>query len=247
MLDRNQEYVLLGSCFSQNVGERMQAEGYRAVCNPLGTLFNPESIRNTVHQALAGSSAELPLFWDEAMQEWRCWWANTRFRHPQEDAARCEVQNAYAELGQALRRADHLFLTLGTNVCYRLRENDIVVSNCQRQPDALFVEDTLSLDDTVRILCDTIDLLRQHNPSLHITFTVSPFRYKKYGWHRSQLSKAVLLLAIDRVCGMYPGQTDYFPSYEIMMDELRDHAYYAEDGLHPSAEAVEIIWNRLCT
>ncbi len=246
MLDRDQKYVLLGSCFSQNVGERMQAEGYPAVCNPLGTLFNPESVRNTVRHALAGSAAELPMFLDEAMQEWRCWLANTRFRHSREEEARNMVQQAYAGLGEALRRADRLFITLGTNVCYRLRDGGMVVSNCQRQPDSLFVEDSLSLDDTVQILCETIGMLLHSNPTLNITFTLSPFRYRKYGWHRSQLSKAVLLLAIDRTCGMFPGQVDYFPSYEIMMDELRDYAYYAADGLHPAPEAVEIIWNRLC-
>lgn len=245
-MDRNQKYVLLGSCFSQNVGERMQTEGYQSVCNPLGTLFNPESIRNTVRHALTGVPSALPMFRDEAMREWRCWWANTRFRHQSEDEARCLVQEAYTGLGQALRRADRLFLTLGTNVCYRLRADGMVVSNCQRQPDALFMEDSLSLEDTAGVLCETMDLLLCHNRSLHITFTVSPFRYRKYGWHRSQLSKAVLLLAIDRVCRTYPGHADYFPSYEIMMDELRDHAYYAADGLHPSPEAVEIIWNRLC-
>lgn len=245
MLDRNQKYVLLGSCFSQNVGERMQAEGYGTVCNPLGTLFNPESIRNIVRHALCGLPGELPMFRDAAMQEWRCWWANTRFRHDVEDEARRCVQEAYDALGRALRGADRLFLTLGTNVCYRLREGGLVVSNCQRQPDVLFREETLSLARTESILVETMELLLGHCPNLRITFTVSPFRYRKYGWHRSQLSKAVLLLAIDRVCAMYPGQADYFPSYEIMMDELRDYSFYAVDGLHPSPEAVEIIWNRL--
>lgn len=245
-MDRQQKYVLLGSCFSQNIGMRMQAEGYSAVCNPLGTLFNPESVRNTVRHALAGVPAGLPMFRDEAMQEWRCWWANTCFRHRCEDEARREVQQAYTELGLALRQAHRLFLTLGTNVCYRLRTDGTVVSNCQRQPDVLFSEESLSLENTVQVLAETVRLLRACNPSLRITFTVSPFRYRKYGWHRSQLSKAVLLLAIDSVCGMFPGEVDYFPSYEIMMDELRDYAYYAADGLHPSPEAVEIIWNRLC-
>ena len=246
MLDRNKKYVLLGSCFSQNVGEKIQAEGYRCMCNPLGTLFNPDSILHTVRQALCGDASSLPMFRDEAMQEWRCWWANTRFRHPVEAEARRMVQEAYTALGQALKQADRLFLTLGTNVCYRLRENGITVSNCQRQPDVLFTEDSLSLEDTVQVLRETMELLLRHNPDFNITFTLSPFRYRKYGWHRSQLSKAVLLLAIDRVCAMFPDRVDYFPSYEIMMDELRDYAYYAEDGLHPAPEAVDIIWNRLC-
>ena len=246
MLDRSKKYVLLGSCFSQNIGVRMQAEGYMAVCNPLGTLFNPESVLNTVRHALGGIAKDLPMFWDESMREWRCWIANTHFRNFVEEEARNLVQQAYAELGQAIRQADRMFITLGTNVCYRLRDNGMVVSNCQRQPEALFAVDSLSLEDTVLVLQETINLLFSQNPKLKITFTVSPFRYRKYGWHRSQLSKSVLLLAIDSICKMFPGQTDYFPSYEIMMDELRDYSYYAADGLHPSADAVDIIWNRLC-
>ena len=246
MLDKTQKYVLLGSCFSQYMGERMEAEGYQALCNPLGTLFNPESIRNTVCHALGGGADVLPMFRDEAMQEWRCWWANTRFRAPQEEDARALVQDAFRVLGDALCHADRLFLTLGTNVCYRLVDDGMVVSNCQRQPDCLFQESTLSVEEVCVVLAHTIDCLLAQNTTLRITFTVSPYRYRKYGWHRSQLSKATLLLAIDEMQRRYPEHVDYFPSYEMMMDELRDYRYYAPDGLHPSPEAVDIIWNRLC-
>lgn len=224
----------------------MEAEGYDVVCNPLGTLYNPESVRLTVRQALDGVEESLPMFFDTAMQEWRCWLANTRFRGSTETGARAMVHEAYSRLGDSLRRADRVFLTLGTNVCYRLVEGGIVVSNCQRQPDALFCEETLPVDDVCGALRDTVDRLLAANSTMQITFTVSPYRYRKYGWHRSQLSKAVLLLAIDEVQRMYDGRVDYFPSYEIMMDELRDYSYYASDGLHPSETAVDIIWKRLC-
>lgn len=250
MLNKAKKYVLLGSCFSQYMGARMEAEGYHAVCNPLGTLFNPESIRNTVLHALKGNADGLPMFRDEAMQEWRCWWANTRFRNEEEALSRAEVQGTFFELGKSLREADKLFITLGTNVCYRLTEKTpypmMCVSNCQRQADVLFVEDRLSLDKVVEVMEETLEVLFAENPSLQVTFTLSPFRYKKYGWHGSQLSKATLLLAIDALQKGYQERVDYFPSYEIMMDELRDYKYYADDGLHPNMEAVEIIWNRLC-
>lgn len=246
MFDRGQKYVFLGSCFAQHIGGKMGSEGYDVVCNPLGTLFNPESIRLTVRQSLYGNEATLPMFMDSAMQEWRCWWANTRFRADSELAARMMVQDSYNGLGQDLRQAGRVFLTLGTNVCYRLVNDGLVVSNCQRQPDTLFEEETLSFDEVCRSLKDTLDCLLGANPTLRITFTVSPYRYRKYGWHRSQLSKAVLLLSIDKIVGLYGEQVDYFPSYEIMMDELRDYSYYAPDGLHPSEGAVDIIWKRLC-
>lgn len=246
MLDKTQKYVLLGSCFSQYMGERMESEGYHALCNPVGTLFNPESIRNTVCHALCGGAESLPMFHDRAMQEWRCWWANTRFRADSEDEARALVQEPFRALGDALYHAGRLFLTLGTNVCYRLVENGMAVSNCQRQADRLFREDSLSLQQTCEVLEETLQALFTKNPDIRITFTLSPYRYRKYGWHRSQLSKATLLLAVDEMVRRYPGRVDYFPSYEIMMDELRDYRYYAPDGLHPSPEAVDIIWNRLC-
>lgn len=246
MLEKNKKYVLLGSCFSQYMGERMQSEDYDAMCNPLGTLFNPESIRNTVLHALMGSVDGLPMLYDEAMGEWRCWWANTRFRAASEDEARALVQESFRALNDALSHADRLFLTLGTNVCYRLVKNGMVVSNCQRQSDRLFSEESLSLRQTCEVLEETLQTLFAKNPDIRITFTLSPFRYRKYGWHRSQLSKATLLLAIDEMVRKYPARVDYFPSYEIMMDELRDYRYYAEDGLHPAPEAVDIIWNRLC-
>ena len=145
------------------MGLRMQAEGYDAVCNPMGTLFNPESIRNTIVHALEGGAENLPMFYDEAMKEWRCWLANTRFRAPQESEARALVQEVFSSLGEDLRKAHRLFITLGTNVCYRLKDDGLVVSNCQRQPDRLFVEDTLSVDKLCIVLSQTICCLASYN------------------------------------------------------------------------------------
>ena len=250
MLRLSDRYVLLGSCFSQYMGEKMALEGYPVVCNPLGTLFNPESIRLTVTHALEGRREDLPVFFDESMREWRCWWANTRFSATSYEGVAGAVQATFESLGEELRRAQHLFLTLGTNVCYRLREDGMVVTNCQRQPDVLFSEYTLSLSEVQHSLQLTLETLWRANPNLRVTFTISPYRYRKYGWHRSQLSKAVLLLAVDYIqqqtSSAGTGRVDYFPSYEIMMDELRDFGYYASDGLHPSRGAIDIIWKRLC-
>ena len=134
-------------------------------------------------------------------------------------------------------------LTLGTNHVYILKETGEIVDNCRKQPQSLFIERQLSVDECASYLRQTIALLREANPQVHVILTVSPIRYRKYGYHGSQLSKATLLLAADRVANELG--VDYFPSYEIMNDELRDYRFYAPDMLHPSDQAVEYIYQRL--
>ena len=136
------------------------------------------------------------------------------------------------------------FLTLGTNHVYRLKETGEIVDNCQKRPQTLFIEEELSVDDCADYLEQTIELLRQMNPDVQVVLTVSPIRYRKYGYHGSQLSKATLLLAADKVCGSNPAVC-YFPAYEIVNDELRDYRFYQADMLHPSDQTVEYIWQRL--
>ncbi len=139
-----------------------------------------------------------------------------------------------------------VFLTLGTNHVYRLKESGEIVDNCEKRPAALFQEEELSVEQCAEALQQAISILRQHNPNVRIVLTVSPIRYRKYGYHESQLSKATLLLAIHRVVSGSPADTiAYFPAYEIMNDELRDYRFYASDMLHPSEQAVDYIWERL--
>ena len=140
-----------------------------------------------------------------------------------------------------------VFLTLGTNHVYRLKETGEIVDNCQKQPQSLFTEEELSVEACADYLTKAITILRQANPDIHIVLTVSPIRYRKYGYHGSQLSKATLLLAINKVIShLFPFTSHlyYFPAYEIVNDELRDYRFYKEDMLHPSDQAVEYIWQR---
>lgn len=138
------------------------------------------------------------------------------------------------------------FLTLGTNHVYRLKETGEIVDNCEKRPAALFQEEELSVNVCADYLTQTISLLRQVNPDIRIVITVSPIRYRKYGYHGSQLSKATLLLAVEKLFTLQaPLYTTYFPAYEIVNDELRDYRFYASDMLHPSQQAVDYIWERL--
>ena len=140
-----------------------------------------------------------------------------------------------------------VFLTLGTNHVYRLKETGEIVDNCEKRPAALFEEEELTVDECAEYLQKAVELLRSHQPDVQVVMTVSPIRYRKYGYHESQLSKATLLLAIDKLLHLTSdiGHLTYFPAYEIVMDELRDYRFYAADMLHPSEQAVDYIWERL--
>ena len=136
--------------------------------------------------------------------------------------------------------------TLGTNHVYRLKETGEIVDNCEKRPASLFEEEELSIDACADYLQQAINILHKRRSDVRIILTVSPIRYRKYGYHESQLSKATLLLAIDKLLHQTSDirHLHYFPAYEIMMDELRDYRFYADDMLHPSAQAVEYIWQR---
>lgn len=134
--------------------------------------------------------------------------------------------------------------TLGTNRVYVLKETGKVVDNCQRRPQNLFCERQLAVEECVESLSESVKILCRRNPNVRIIVTVSPIRYAKYGYHGSQLSKATLLLAADRLVQIYPETVTYFPAYELINDELRDYRFYREDMLHPTDQAVEYIWQR---
>ena len=146
-----------------------------------------------------------------------------------------------------------VFLTLGTNHVYRLKETGEIVDNCQKRPQSLFLEEELSVDECTAYLAQTVEMLRERNSEVHVVLTVSPIRYRKYGYHESQLSKATLLLSVRELISRsssphssFPvSHLHYFPAYEIVLDELRDYRFYAEDMLHPSRQAVDYIWERL--
>lgn len=135
-------------------------------------------------------------------------------------------------------------LTLGTNHVYILKETGEIVDNCRKRPQRLFREEQLTVDGCLGYLSRAVETLLSRNPDVRVVVTVSPIRYAKYGFHGSALSKAVLLLAADRLVAAYPDVVEYFPAYEIVNDELRDYRFYAEDMLHPSQQAVAYIWER---
>ncbi len=159
------------------------------------------------------------------------------------------MYNPVSVLYTVRRVANHTFdtavFTLGTNHVYVERATGEIVDNCQKRPQREFEERELTVEECVDALREAITLLRQANPKVNIIITVSPIRYAKYGYHGSQLSKAVLLLAADKVIKEEGERVYYFPAYEIVNDELRDYRFYKADMLHPNEQAVEYIWEQL--
>lgn len=157
-------------------------------------------------------------------------------------SVRHTVERAVADAADEPPRI--VVLTLGTNHVYILNATGEIVDNCRKQPQRLFTERELAVDECLHHLAATVDLLRQRREDVKVIITVSPIRYAKYGYHGSRLSKAVLLLAADRLATDYASTVTYFPAYEIVCDELRDYRFYAADMLHPSETAVEYVYER---
>lgn len=236
--------LLLGSCFADAVGQRLStAMPADHVCpNPFGVLYNPASIATAVEMAHSDSLPAAACFagsdgW------WHSWFHASTASAESREACQQKAEAALHSAAEALRSADMLIVTFGTTHTYTHQQHGFTVANCHKEVPTTFRQDEMSISDIVSIWEPLWTMLHKHYPRLHLVFTVSPYRYKAYGLHASQLAKATLLLATERLCALHP-QIHYFPAYEILLDELRDYRYYADDLLHPSALAADYIFER---
>ncbi|MBO5740810.1 MAG: GSCFA domain-containing protein, partial [Bacteroidaceae bacterium] len=211
-------FVFLGSCFAQHVGSRFSDYGMQATVNPLGVLYNPLSIERVIMQTVQ-PCVEPYIFQHEG--QFRCWLAGTQYLADTAEGCAAQIRETLSGLKHGIENARYVFITLGTNVVYRHKQLDAVVCNCHRVPQQAFIEERIPLDQCTESLLRTVKSLLEINPDIRLIFTVSPYRYAKYGYHGSQLSKSVLLLAVESVCESFPDVCHYFPSYEILLDELR--------------------------
>lgn len=232
--------LFVGSCFAEHVGRFLAEARFRCRVNPFGVLYNPESIAAVLRLVAGSRGLEAEDFF-EAGGRWHSWLNDSSFDADGEEACRHGLEEAVESVATGLQDSKALFLTLGTNRIYINKVCGRVVGNCHKQPGTLFAERSLTADEAAEALERALVDLWRMAPRLQVVFTVSPYRYAKYGFHESRLGKAALLLAVDALCRKYPGSCSYFPAYEIMLDELRDYRFYAEDMLHPSATAVRYI------
>ncbi len=241
--------LLVGSCFADEIGEKMLRGGFEAMVNPFGTLYNPASIAASLLRTISEREYvkdSVELIHDELDGMWHSWMHHSRFSSTEQEVLIEKMNRTMHEVGTFLREADVLIVTLGTAIIYRIKETGMLVANCHKQPDSLFVRERLSAYDIADQWQMLLQLLESVNPKLKVIFTVSPIRHKRDGFHVNQISKGILLQSLDEIvnCKSSNGKCYYFPSYEIMMDELRDYRFYADDMIHPSEKAVEYIWQR---
>ena len=238
----NDKIFILGSCFADNIGQKMIDLGFDVCVNPFGTIYNPVSICNSIARLSSG----IPFSEDECVPMGAGAGLICSFSHHTSFARRTDdefLDVANAALKEAERRwkaATKVIITLGTAWIYEYSRTGEVVSNCLKIDAKEFTRRRLSVRESSTLL---MNMLARH-PDKEFIFTVSPIRHLKDSAHGNQLSKSTLLLTLDEVLAKFPDRCDYFPAYEILLDELRDYRFYAPDMVHPSSQAVDYLWSR---
>jgi len=227
--------LLLGSCFSDNIGNFLAKSRFSVFSNPFGTLFNPVSIASLLKMTIDSTlfTDNYHYFFDE---RWVSFAHHGSFSHRDKTQFITQIEQQWHDTKTFLKKTNFLFITFGTAYCYRFVERDLVVANCHKIPNTQFEKFRLKTEDIVQIYTDIVQKLQQINPLLKIIFTVSPVRHLGDGFHENQLGKSALHLAVEQLIDNK--NIFYFPSYEILIDDLRDYRFYAEDLCHPAENAV---------
>ena len=241
-IDYNSRLMMLGSCFAENMGSKFSYYKFDVDVNPCGIIYNPLSVANVLRLLVEGKRFEKNDL-REVGGKWVSLFHHGAFSSADPDECLHRINDRLTKATGELRTLDLLVITWGTAWVYKYIPENIIVSNCHKIPSREFERSRLSVEDIVREYLVLIERLREINPGLRILFTVSPIRHWKDGAHGNQLSKATLLLAIDRLREEIQ-HVYYFPAYEIVLDELRDYRFYAEDMLHVSGFTVDYIWER---
>ena len=240
-LHHSDKVLLLGSCFSDNIGAKMQGALIQAMVNPMGTLYNPMSIARGVYRLIDNEPiAGRDLFMQGGV--WNSYDFHSRHSLPDKQATIDRMNQRIEQGHQALQQAQLLTITLGTAIVYRLKATGEVVANCHKVPQHEFERRMATVDEMTDELDKMLTRLHEFNAELRIILTVSPIRHIADGLDTNSLSKALLRVAIHEVMTRHREYCDYFPAYEIMLDDLRDYRFYSNDMVHPSDVAVEYIW-----
>ncbi len=244
-INYHSEVLLLGSCFSENIGAKLAYFKFQSQQNPFGILFHPLAIEKVLKKAIRKEeyTANEVFFFNES---WHCFDAHSSLSQTSKEKILTALNEAIVVLSAYIVKASHICITLGTAWTYRNTATQNVVANCHKVPQKEFVKELLTVPQIVKSLENTIESIRRINKTAQVIFTVSPVRHLKDGFVANQRSKAHLITAIHQflMSQKCAANCSYFPAYEIMMDELRDYRFYTSDMVHPNELAVAYIWER---
>lgn len=238
-LDYNSAIMLLGSCFSDNIGNFFGRHRFDVCSNPFGVLFNPVSIDHAVRMMLHPEMFDKDRYFYKNRDLWVSFAHHGRFSRENYETFEQNIDEQLQNASEFLYRTDYLFVTFGTAFCYKFLPRDLIVSNCHKIPNTQFDRIRLDVKKIVSQWNQTLQQLLEVRPDLKMIFTVSPVRHIGDGMHENTLSKSVLLLAIEKLVDNE--HTFYFPSYEFLMDDLRDYRFYAKDLCHPNDLAIDYL------
>lgn len=245
-IDHNSKVFSLGSCFAENMADRFDYFKFQNETNPFGIIFNPVSIEKIIERAvLEKEFTEKDVFFHN--ERWHSFEVHSDLSNFDRQQLLETLSKAISETHKQLQEATHIIITYGTSWIYRNLESEQIVANCHKVPQKHFSKELLSVDTIEKSIQNTINLIQTINPQINFIFTISPVRHIKDGFTENQLSKSHLFAALHQALKTHNLKlltANYFPSYEIMMDELRDYRFYAEDMLHPNPVAIDFIWQK---
>ncbi len=243
-IDYSSKVLLIGSCFSEHIGDKFSYFKFQSLSNPFGILFHPLAIEKFITNTINETEYDkADVFYHN--EQFHCFDAHSRLSDTSEEKLIETLNQNIKSTLKFLKETSHLIITLGTAWAYRYIETDALVANCHKIPQKKFTKELLSVDSISESLEAIVSLVRQVNPEISVLFTVSPVRHLKDGFVENTRSKAHLISGIHSYLSESSGSnSSYFPSYEIMLDELRDYRFYNFDMLHPNETAINYIWER---
>lgn len=244
-ISHQDKIVSIGSCFSENIGKKFSDYKFNININPFGQQYNPFSIANTIHRLLKKKlyTENDLVFHDELYHSFD---HHGSFSKNSKEETLNMINENLIQASEDLKKATVLFLTFGTSHVFSLKENDNIVSNCHKLSGSTFTKRLMKPDEIVSVLKDALYQLSNANRQLKTILTVSPVRYFAFGYHENTVSKAYLFTALSELQQTHPDYF-YFPAYELVMDDLRDYRFFAEDMLHPNYQATDYVWENLCS
>jgi len=246
-IDYNSNVLLIGSCFSDNIGQKLDYFKFKNSQNPFGILFHPIAIQGLIANAVSKKAySDADVFFHN--EQWHCFEAHSRLSNASKEGLLNDLNKQVELTNQQIQKSTHIIITLGTSWAYRFIESNQLVANCHKVAQKQFNKELLSVDAICQALENMIELIRSLNSKASVIFTVSPVRHLKDGFIENTRSKAHLVSGIHQFLNEKPPTDNrksfYFPSYEIMMDELRDYRFYNEDMIHPNPLAINYIWEK---